>query len=80
MSPPKEAKDTNGQAVAVQDATGAWVPKVVSYKNERWNRRVHLADLVQAGVTDDILVKAFGSPEAVNAAIETEKLLDKMCL
>lgn len=79
MSPPKEATDDAGNTLYTKNAAGELVAQIKTYKNEFWNRRIPLAELQQAGVSDDLLLKAFGSEEAIGIAAATEEQLDSMC-
>jgi len=51
------------------------LPMTKAYTNDYWNKRVPLAEAV-AGLDPTFCIKAFGSQEAITAALETEKQLD----
>ena len=54
---------------------GSDVPITKAYTNTFWDKRIPIAEAV-AGLAPEFIIKAFGSQEAITAALETEKQLD----
>ena len=58
---------------------GSEIPIKITVKNVYWNKRIWLEDLAAQGVTDDELLKAFGSQEAAVAAYQIEQQHKQGC-
>ena len=71
----KDKKDAQGQYV-LDPVTHAKTQYDVT--NVYWNRKVTFSEVLNAGITEQELVKYFGSVEAVSAAIAAEQEIGKL--
>jgi len=58
---------------------GSDIPIKITVKNVYWNKRIWLDDLVAQGITEEELLKAFGSQEAATAAYQIEQTHKQGC-